>query len=291
MAARGTALLLAGVVLVIAQTAAAWDAAWAIRDDADWRYELEILASATISLTSLPGEVHGFGGLLGGDVRYLDDDKVAHLQIGTLDYTSIYRADRGRYDAGSFPSVALFDLAVQLRLRPDLHLLYGLGLVRGGVRSHTSVGGLAFHLGWALPLRSWQSESMRDYQLSYLQLECIPLAGSFLSDLIEEGYHDQEMPTVQLYGEVGISGRLRTRGGVLFANAHLSFSYLHQHSYYFVLRLRWLGPAFFRQRVRAVLEGVYVWPGRPFEGHVSAEAQQLLNDHHLRFSLGFVIGL
>jgi hypothetical protein len=288
IAGRATIVL---AVLLAGRTALAWDAAWAIRDDADWRYELEILANATIPLTTPPGEVHGLGGVLGGGVRYLDDDKAARLQVGTLDYTSIYRDDRDRYDAGSFPSVALFDLAVQLRLRPDLHLLYGLGLIRGGVRSHTSAGGLAFHLGWALPLRRWQTESMRDYQLSYLQLECIPLAGSFLSDMIEEGYRDQEMPAVQLLGEVGLSGRLRTRGGILIGAAHLSFSYLHQHSLYFVLRLRYLGPAFWRQRVRLVLEGTYVWPGRPLETHVSAEAQELLYDHHLRFSLGFVIGL
>lgn len=287
MRARASAFLLLAAFTAVGRPASAWDAGWAIRNDADWHTYLDLMANATLSLTERPGDVHGLGGSLSGGVRYLDDDKIAHLTIASLSYSAIYRLDRGRYDSGSFPAIGLFDLSVQLRVLPALHLLYGVALARGGIRSHGSISGLAFHTGWALPLRGAQGENMREYQRSYLQLECLPLAGSFLTDLIQEGYYDNEAPVVQLYGEIGLAGRLLTRGGVLTADARLTFSYLHQHSYYFLLSLRWLSPSFLRRRVRVVLDAVYVWPGRPFLAHISDNAEQLLYDHHLKFSLGF----
>ncbi len=291
MRARLMALMVLAVLVAAGRSAAAWDAGWAIRSDAELHTYMEILANATLSLTERPGDVHGLGGGLSGGVRYLDDDKIAHLTIATLDYAAVYRVSRGRYDSGSFPAIGLFDLSVQLRVRPGLHLLYGVGLVRGGIRSHGSIGGLAFHAGWALPLRGRQGETMREYQRSYLQLECRPLAGSLLTDLIQQGYYDGETPVVQLYGELALNGRVLTRGGVLTADARLTFSYLHQHSYYFIMSLRWLSPTFLRRRIRVVLDARYVWPGRPFLAHVSEEAERLLYDHHLKFSLGLSIRL
>lgn len=270
---------------------AAWDAAWAIRPDADVIPFLQIQMSATIPLSSPPREVHGLGGMLSGGVLYIDDDKVALLRVAELDYTAVYRESRQRYDAGSFPAASFFDLDVQLRLRQDFHLLYGVGLTRGGVRTHAGNGGLAFHLGWALPLRGRQAESMREYQQAHLQLECIPLAGSLLADLTEEGYFEQEMPRVQLVGEVGINARLQLRRSTLSADARLSFSYLHQHSFYFLMRLRWVGPAIFRRRLRPVLDALYVFPARAFRGHIPDEGEQLLYSHHLQFSVGILVRL
>ncbi len=284
---------LLGVLVVVgfARPASAWDAAWAIRSDADILPFLQVVASVTVPLGQNPLELHGLGGGLSGGVIYVDDDKVGVLRIADLDYTSIYRSQRQRYDAGSFPAVGIFDLHVQLRLRGDLHLLYGLGLSRGGIQTHAGNGGLSFHFGWVLPLWGWQAEDMREYQRSYIQLECIPLAGSLLADLMQEGFYDRELPTAQLVGEVGLRGRHVTRGGVITASARLSFSYLHQHSYYFLVRFRWVGPLFFRQRLRPVIQADYVWPARPFRGHISDEGQQLIYGHHVKVTLGVAVRL
>jgi len=202
----------------------------------------------------------------------------------------VYRALRGRYDAGSLPGYTLFDVSSQLRLRRDIHLLYGLGLARSGPLTHTAGAGLSFRLGVALPFFGRQAQTMREYRRSYLQIETLPLVGSLLSTLAEEGFYDQEPPTVQVQAEAALVGRLETILGTYSAETRLSASYVHQHSMYLRIRLRWVGHTFWR-RFAGVIQAQYVIPLRPFRTDLSEEGQLLLYEPHFTLSIGLILYL
>jgi hypothetical protein len=266
------------------------EAAFAARDDADMVASLGVAFSSLLSLTRVPDEAHGLGGSLRGAMSYVDDDKMALFEVASIDYHTIFRAERDRYESGSMPTVALFSLSSQLRLTNQLHLLYGAALSRSGPLTHASTGGLAFHLGTAFPLLSRSDETMRHYRRAYLQVEMLPLVGSLLTNLLEEGFHDEEHPVVQVQGEVALTGRVETFLGSISAEARLSASYVHQRSMLIRTMLQWTGPTFWR-RVAITMRAQMMVPLRPFRRQVSENAQLILYEPHSTLSVGLLIYL
>lgn len=265
-------------------------AAFAVRDDADIVTSLGVAFGSLLSLDRLPDEAHGLGGSLRGSVRYVDDDKMALFEIASVDYYTIFRPERSRYEGGSMPTVALFSLSSQLRLTSQLHLLYGAALSRSGPLTHASSGGLAFNLGTAFPLLSRRDETMRDYRRAYLQVEMQPLVGSLLTNLLEEGFHDEEHPVVQVQGEVALSGRVETFLGSVSGDARLSASYVHQHSMLVRLMLRWVSPTFWR-RVAVTIRTQLMVPLRPLRRQISENAQLILYEPNVSLSVGLNVYL
>lgn len=278
-------------LLALARPAAAWDwrQAFDVRDGAVIP-AIEVAASAVLPLETLPSEAHGFGGRLQGRVNYVDDVKFARLEILTADFHLVYRPDRLRYDAGAFPTLTLFGLSSQLRLTEGAHLLYGASLLRAGAMAHSSSAGLSFRLGVALPLIGRDAPTMGQYRRSFLQVETLPLVGSFLTNLGESGFFDHEIPSVQLQGEVALVGRLRTIIGTFDAETRLSASYMRQHSMFLRIRLRWTGHIFWR-RFAGMVISEYTIPLRPLWGQESEDARRLLYNHHFSLSIGLTVYL
>lgn len=265
-------------------------AAFALRDDADRVSSLGVAFGSLLSLDRVPDEAHGLGGSLRGAVSYVDDDKMALFEIASIDYYTIFLAERSRYESGSMPTVALFSLSSQLRLTRQLHLLYGAALSRSGPLTHASSGGLAFHLGTAFPLLGRRDETMRDYRRAYLQVEMLPLVGSLLTNLLEEGFHDEEHPVVQVQGEVALSGRVETFLGSVSGEMRLSASYVHQHSMLVRFMLGWVTPTFWR-RVAITMRAQLMVPLRPLRRQISENAQLILYEPHATLSAGLIIYL
>jgi hypothetical protein len=264
--------------------------AFALRDGAEITPALELGFSGALSLSLLPGETHGIGARLRASTSYVDDDKFAVFEVISADYHSVYRASRDHYEDGGMPTFSLFDLAVQLRATRGLHLIYGAAVARSGALTHATTAGLDFCLGAALPIYGQRAATMRDYHRAYFQLEVLPLVGSFLSNVREDPATDQEHPTVQVQGEVAVTGRVETVVGTLSAGARLSGSYVHQRSLYVELRSRWVTPTFWR-RVALVLQTQVLLPLRPVRGFLSEDAQLLYWEPNVTLSLGVVVCL
>jgi hypothetical protein len=281
------------VILALGSPANAWDwrTPFAIRDDGETTVTLELGASTLLPLATLPDDVHGFGGRLRGEVHYIDDDKFVTLEIATADFFSVYRSQRDRYDVGSFPSLALFDLVAQMRLTPSAHLIYGIGLMRSGAMTHAASAGLAYRLGFALPFFGRDAETMHEYRRSYLQIETLPLVGSFLTNVLEEGFYDNEHPIVQVQGEVALTGRMLSRIGTFEAETRLSASYVGQRSMMLRIGLRFVGHAFARRRLAGLVQSQYLVPLRPLRSHTSDDGERLVYDHHLSLTIGIVFFL
>lgn len=279
---RLAAFAAASALLISASTAHAWDwsTPFAVRDDADIATSLTIGASTVLPMWTLPTEVNGFGGRLNAAVSYTDDDKLVLFEIADVDFHMIYRSQRGRFDAGSFPTLRLFSFDAQLRLTPSLHLLYGAALLRSGAMVHASQAALGYHLGVALPLIGRDAETMRGYRRGFLQIEVVPLAGAFLGNLLEEGFFENEHPVLQVHGEVGLAGRLRTVVGTFSSSTRLSMSYVDQHSMYFQVAVQWVSHTFWR-RLAGVVASEYTLPLRPLRRHISNEAERLLYRQHI----------
>jgi hypothetical protein len=188
------------------------------------------------------------------------------------------------------PTVALFSVTSQMRVTPRFHLMYGAALTRSGVLTHAASGGLAFNLGTALPLAFRRAATMREYRRAHLQLEVLPLVGSLLTTLMEEGFYDREHPRVQVQGEVALTGRVETFLGTVSADARLSASYVHQRSMYLRVTVLLVSPTFWR-RVGLTVQSQVVLPLRPMLGHVSENAQTLLHEPNVALSLGFLVYL
>ena len=266
------------------------EAAFAVRDDASTIITLGLGFSSLLSLSRTPDESHGLGGRLRGAVSYVDDDKMATFEIAAIDYHTIYRPERDRYEAGSLPTVALFSLTSQLRVTERFHLLYGAALGRSGTFTHAASGGLAFNLGTALPLLFRGASTMREYRRAHLQIEVLPLVGSLLTNLLEEGFYDTEHPTVQVQGEVALTGRVETSLGTITAETRLSASYVHQRSMYLRIAMQWVGPTFWR-RVAISAQSRVILPLRPMRRHISENAQLIFYEPNVALSLGIVVYL
>ena len=263
---------------------------FAVREGAEITPTLEVGFSGALSLALLPEVTHGIGARLRVATSYADDDKLGSLEILSTDYHSVFRAERGRYDDGGMPALSLFDLTAQLRVTRALHVIYGASLARTGVLTHASTAGLGFRLGVVLPIYGQRAPTMRAYHRSYLQLELLPLVGSFLTALREEGFGDRNQVTVQVQGEAAVTGRTESVVGTLSTSARLSASYVHQHSLYLELRSRWVTPTFWR-RLAVFLQTQLVFPLRPMKGYLSEDAQLLYYDPNVTLSLGFVVYL
>ena len=284
----GLLCLLSAVVLPA--TAHAGDGLFAMQDDAELNTSIELLATTVLPSGTTPDVVHGFGGRLRGGLRYVDDDKMALFEVADVTFHMVYRQERERYDAGSLPSMDFFSLSSQYRLQRDTHLLYGAALLTSGAFAHAATGGLAYRLGIALPIIGRDAATMRQYRRMYLQVETLPLVGSLLADLQEEGFHDQERLSSQIGAEVALTGRLETAVGVFSGEARLSASYVHQQSMYLLFGFRWVGQTFWR-RFAGVLQTQVLLPLRPRRSQLSEEAQALLYDHHFNLSFGMLIYL
>lgn len=274
--------------LALPASAAAWDAPYAIRRDGEVTPTLSLAFGATLPLTLSPSDANALSVALVGAAGYVDDDKVGRLVVASLAAHSVFREQRERYEPSSTVGLTAFDLHVQLRLLPGLHLLYGLALMRSGPRAHARVAGLCLDLGVALPLLGDRS-SMRGYRRGWLQVEAVPLVASFLGFLDLEGSTDRELPTPGAGSEVALRGGLETRVGTFEGDLRLTASYT-QGSLYGIATARYVAPVLF-WRIAPFAFVQYVWPGRPLRQHISEPGQRLLYHQNVGLFVGLSVRL
>ena len=263
---------------------------WALDDEGELSPYLEAEVGAVAPLVRSPLDVNGIGGGLRGGAHYIDANKFAHLEVMGVDYTLVWRDHRGRYDSGDFPGMDLIALSAQYRLSAGAHLLYGVALGCSGAMTHSAQSGLCYRLGFALPIIGRTAEDMHAYRRFHLQLETLPLVGAFIADLGEEGFFDNETISTTVHGEVALSGRFMTYGGIFSVDLRMSASYVNQHSIYVRASVDASSFRFWRRLVGFVRMEATL-PLRPLQSQTSEPAQRLYENPHLEIMTGIRVYL